>query len=342
LDYAALTEGLAGGDAIISPIALDAWPGDGTEGLSREFLKNRLMEDLHRRREELVKRCQKYLSRYGHTNRAPAVMWLLGQLASLDIDMQTLEIGLVKYTSAWPDQRSCGVWEELLGRYPNSPQAALARWRLAELVLRDAQVQAGLQHLQAAHSRLKTIVSQSASSCASETVFRPAASIPSRRYYDSALFAVERLIWQIKRNDLVSDEPAGRALGAYLRLNPYDIDYLQRIGNLARDNEHTLFGDNLKLAVALAIPDLYERADMLISLADSGQIDVSVEANYELGRLALRTRQAPALPLVEKLASPQKYFELVVAAPPNPWAPLAEKNLAVLSAGCSPSGEPAR
>jgi len=89
-------------------------------------------------------------------------------------------------------------------------------------------------------------------------------------------------------------------------------------------------GDNLKLAVALATPNLYERAEMLILLAEDERTDSAIEANYQLGHLALRTREAPALGLVEKLKNPRAYFQLVVAAPDNPWRDLAAYQLAAL------------
>ena len=94
--------------------------------------------------------------------------------------------------------------------------------------------------------------------------------------------------------------------------------------------------------MALACPNLYERAEMLILLAARGDPDAAIEANYELGRLTMRTAEAPALPLVENLRQAEDYFRAVQAAGISPWKPLAEEYLAALARrASSPVAAPA-
>jgi hypothetical protein len=145
------------------------------------------------------------------------------------------------------------------------------------------------------------------------------------------------LVWLIESNDVTNNPLSAEAFAALLDANPCGLNYYRQLSELAGRHEHTLLGDNLKLAVAMATPSLYERAEMLILLAEDPKSDSAVEANYELGRLAMRTGQAPALPLVENLRKPQEYFQRVVASPPNPWQQPAWEHLASLKPTTRPS-----
>ena len=91
-------------------------------------------------------------------------------------------------------------------------------------------------------------------------------------------------------------------------------------------------GDNIKLAIALQTPNVYERAEMLIQLARDERTDSAIVANFELGKLALRTAEAPAIGLVEGLKTPQEYFRTVIAAPANPYKRRAAELLVSLAA----------
>jgi hypothetical protein len=53
-------------------------------------------------------------------------------------------------------------------------------------------------------------------------------------------------------------------------------------------------------------------------------------ANFELGKLALRTAEAPAISLVKGLKTPEEYFKIVIASPPNPFQKKAAELLASL------------
>ena len=63
---------------------------------------------------------------------------------------------------------------------------------------------------------------------------------------------------------------------------------------------------------------------------DIDRFVAAIEANYELGRLVMNNADAPALTLIEGLKSPRAYFELVVAAPPNPWQNTAGRYLSLI------------
>lgn len=343
LEYALITEQLATGDAVFEPVTLEAWSRQNpTEGLNPQTLRIRIEDDLERRRQELAARCLRFVERRPGSERAPAALWVAAQAASAQVDGPALQVGLIKCSASHPVQASASLWERLAKAYPRSPQAGLAYGRLGELAMRRGEVHQAYAHLVKAQEELTRRTAQPAAppgGAAVAKVFAPEPSVPSDRYYDEATFAVRRLQWLMDSNDVLNDLPSAEALAAYLNCSPRDTHYLDRLSRLAGLYEQTHLGDNLKLAVALACPNLYERAEMLILLAARGDTDAAIEANYELGRLTMRTSEAPALPLVENLRQPEEYFRAIQAASPSPWKPLAEEHLASLSrrAGSAPA-----
>ena len=334
LDYALIANDLAPGDAIFEPVALEAWRrANQAEGMNPTTLRVRLQDDLQRRQDRLLARCRTFLGKYPGSIRAPGILWVMGQAASLQLDAPALEIGLVKYTAAHPLAGSEAVWRELADKHGQSFQAALALWRIGELSMRHQQSLDTYDLLSRAVQRLSVIAPPAGTDTdvpPTAQAFPPPADVPGPRYYAEAMFSVRRLLWLLEHNDVLGDAVSAEAMAAILEANPCELNYCQRLAELAGKYEHTPLGDNLKLVVAMATPNLYERAEMLIQLAKDARYDVAVEANYELGRLTMRTGQAPALPLVENLKKPQEYFEMVTAAPPNPWQQPAWEHLASL------------
>jgi len=336
LQYALISDELAWSDEIFSPVLLRDWRlRHDAAGLTLAKLKVRIEGQLAQRRHELARRCEAFVARFPASRRVPAILWLQAQALSLQLHAPGLELEtpVVRFSASYPSQASAEIWRRLVTEYGQAPHAALARVRLGVMALRARQVDRAEKLLREAIRQLRSELSSMVNRRARATefsLFFPPPQQPPQAYYSEMLLAAERLIWLIERNDLLTDPPAAEATAAYLQANPHQLDYRQRLGRLAETYEGTKMGDNLKLAVALATPNLYERAEMLILLAEDERTDSAIEANYHLGHLALRTREAPALGLVEKLKSPREYFQLVVAAPKNPWQELAAFHLAAL------------
>lgn len=345
LDYAVLVIDLAPGEAILDDVALSRWTREhGAEGLNRQTQLIRVREDLQARRRDLVARCDAFGQRYPADSRAPAVLWIRAQCESLQLDERAFERDLVRYSSSHPLAGSEATWRRLVEQHPASPQAALGKWRLAQFALRVCDPARADELLEEAAEKLAEIVrgfNEAAVAAASETIFRPDPAVPGVGHYREALAAAEKLIWLIRENDAVNNAGSAEALSAFAKVNPRSQDYSQRLGALAGAYEKTPMGDNLKLAVAQATGDLYTRAEMLILLAElTPPTDAAIEANYELGRVALRTSEAPAIGLLEKLRKPESYFKVVVAARPNPWQELARRQLKWLRPTTRPGPAP--
>ncbi|MDP6633806.1 MAG: hypothetical protein QGG42_02830 [Phycisphaerae bacterium] len=235
---------------------------------------------------------------------------------------------------------------------------------LSDEVISEHLVQAD-KHLAWAEKRLATIVAESdeADDRSIDRVFLPVPLLPTRGCYRQALVEVQRLRWLIVANSVVetwekalADGKADArlkakklltALSDYLQIDANGLppaDYRKSLATLIEKFEGTNLGDNLTLAWASAPADPddaqydparvpYDRARALIPLAEvRPPTDAAIQASFELGILASGTAGAAALGLVENLRKPEEYFKLVIAAPDNPWKPLARERLAWLEA----------
>lgn len=322
LEYAVIAERIVPGDVLFQPFSAAAISSD------------RLQKDLVRRQQECIDACERFRARYGDSQRIAEVLWIEAQARSLHLDVRAFETGTFRASAGFPSPASAEAWRMLSETLPGAPQAQLARWRLGELALRRQEIALGDDLLNAAARRLQEHMKARAkvSTGASEMrVFQPVSVLPSRDYYDEALFRVRELIWLIERNNVLNDSAAAEALAAMLDENPLALNYDERLGNLVSVYEGTALGDNLILAVALATPDPYAQAEMLIYLAEDERTDAAVKANYQLGMLTMQTERARALPLIPNLKKPADYFRIVIAAPPNPWQDLAGEHLARLT-----------
>jgi len=348
LDYALIVSRLQTDGSIFEDVALGRWLREHHEqGLNLKTARVRVGEDLARRRGELVDRCEEFLRRHPGSDRRASVMWLMAQARSLQLDESAFRAELVRYVSSFPLEESAEAWQALREAYPGSPHAALADWRLGELALRavaapqgrdpNQLVRQGDEHLRRAAERLREMFPAAADR--QETperrrVFSPEPDVPSRRYYRDAAEAVERLLWLVQRNGVLEDPASAEALAVLLDINPKVPDYYDRLKGLldpAKGREKTAMGDNLKLAVALQTADVYRRAEMLVQLAKDVTTDAAIVANFELGKLALRTAQSRAIGLVEGVQKPEKHLSLVVEGPPNPYQQKAAELLASLT-----------
>jgi hypothetical protein len=334
LDCALIAEGLGPGDTIFQPVKLEQWRLEqGAEGLNQQTLEIRLQDHLQRLRQSLIGRCRRFVARHARSKRVGPVLWIEAQCQSLQLDVSAFQAGTVRYSASFPSSGSVRLWQQIGQECPGTPHAALADGRLGELALRRQDVKEADLRLQAAAKGLEGLLAAQRRAVMLEPetgLFQPAEAVPSLGYYAETLLRIRRLIWLMERNNVLNDPTDGEALAAMLNENPYEPQYEERLGRLAGRYEKTALGDNLKLAVAMATADPYGQAEMLIWLAEDERTDAAVEANYQLGMLVMQTARAHALRLIPKLKKPQDYFQIVIAAPPNPWTQLAREHLSRL------------
>jgi tetratricopeptide (TPR) repeat protein len=337
LAYAQLTDSLGSGDQLLpaQPLSPEGtFPEVPSHRVDREAAQTRRLTE---RCQTLRAACGRFLTRYPNSRRAPSVMWILAQSDSLQRDQRDLNTEVIRYTVAHPSLDAESTCRRLVEQYPESDQAALALWQLGQFAIRhtltqktptQASIDQACSLLHQAEEKLREIVSTRRDEPHSSNPFPALANHPRRKDdYEKALFAVEKMNWLIEKNDVREDPACRRALAELLSINPYAPDGRVRFRQLAQGSTFakTKMADNLRMAYALELTDRSDRAEAMLALAEDELQDAAIEANYELGYLALRFAKMSQIP-----QAPEAYFTIVVAAPENPWQSRAAKHLAWL------------
>ncbi len=333
LDYAVITAGISGNCAIFEPVVLETWRSANADAADTPGdLRDAIAKDLRQRQQEVAGRCDRFIAEHPTSVRAPAVLWIKAQCQSLQIDEPALWAGMIKYVESYPLEESRPTWQALAADHGRSSQAALARWKLAELTLRQGDMTGAIEHLRKASAAMATMPGPEARAAGSErtAVFTPRPPIPDAAYYERAKIDVSRLIWMMEANDVLTDAASARAMTAYLSVNPYQYTYSSQLGALLENPAYrdSKMGNNIRLAVARAASNLDDKVQMLERIArDSRDTDAVAEANFELGRLAMQWPGA-----AKQMRSPREYFDRVIAmdraGTTNPWRLQAAKWLA--------------
>jgi hypothetical protein len=118
-------------------------------------------------------------------------------------------------------------------------------------------------------------------------------------------------------------------MAAFLEVNPALAPDARALKARAETFKDTPVYGNWTVAVAKAQTDVYERARLLIQVAENWRDDpdAAIVANYELGILAM---SEPVLRMFEDMESPSVYFRRVQDGPVNPWKDIAAQRLKVL------------
>lgn len=343
LQYAVLTAPLSGGEELFPDMSQKDWLRRQGEGLNELTHPSRLTDDLEGRRAALVRHCSDFLSRYSGSRRCPAVAWIAAQTQCLQLAPESFEGNVISYTSFFPFEASEPAWRELLANYPDSPQAALARWRISVLQFRKvadlpdgdpavaSTLAEGWADLTGARARLATIVEEGRRTRQErEKLFTRSPSMPALEIYQHALQSARRLEWIIAGNEVLNDHRRARVLARWQKLNPLAPSFQAGLRALAQEASETCprLADNLRLELAKLHPDAYDRAEALLEVADDERTDAAIEANFELGLLASQKALAPMIGLT--LKDPGEYFQLVIDSPPNPFQARAAERLAWL------------
>jgi len=332
LAYATLAEGVLASDELLPAERFELVPAaTTTAAATRPGLPAQAARALARmqlRRAELRARCERFLRRYPDSPRGAAVMWVLATLEDIEPDFRALRGGLARWAYKGPSERSAGLWYDLVDRFPDSPQALLAQYRLGIVALRQERVKEGWEHLHTALTQLELKTAPAAPSLW-RRVFVPMESLPGMEYYRAALEHIWQVVWLMEANQ-VRDGSAEdvRALAEYMRLWPDFAVPAGRLRELAAGAAGTRLADNFRFRAAMAVKDELARAEALSAVAAEVN-DAAVAANYELGRLAMRWADRPAWRKL-KLKSAREYFKLVARAPKSPYGPRAERLLALL------------
>jgi hypothetical protein len=326
LEYAQLVDHAERNAMVFSARWREDWLTEHPEAsrLGAGALRKEIRTSLMQRRNRMARECDVFLEKHPEGARAPEVLWVLGQCASMRLDEVGYRHRVIRGTSSHVLPISEGVWQRLVKDYPTSPQAGLGMWHLAELSLREGKIREGYGQLLKARKRLdKAIARMPAVPERFEQTFIEPDMMPSRAVYAATLQAVRERIWLIEWKNLVNDPQGGEAFAAYLNVDPNDAMATVYYAQLAEQYADTVMAKNLLLAAVLREPDPDERAARLLPLVEQEEAtDVSIAAAWELGLIRSRTARE-----MEDYHSPETYLRSSQSVPNNPWASRAARQL---------------
>lgn len=228
LRYALIVGALGPGDALFPEEPLSDWQSrTAHQGLAGQALAEDVEGELDARRRRLIGRCEDFLDRYPKSSRAPEVLWVQAQAYSARLLGGQLARGVIQFSAAWPLEASRGCWQRLADQYPQTPPAALARWRLLQLSARSGNLQALRSPAAQAAEALDAVAGRLASTRG--PFGEPRAAVPGIDHFHDAVAQARELA------DLI-DLHASRLplLGEYLRCDPDEPGDLRRRGELAQ------------------------------------------------------------------------------------------------------------
>jgi hypothetical protein len=334
LEYNLLTAGLSPTDTLLEPMPLKQWrERNHVPDLPAKGLLAKVQDDLQSQKNQLARRCDRFLDEHAKSDRAAAVLWVRAQVASLVVDAPALAGGEVRYDASYVRGESAPAWSQLAKEYGTRPQGALAQWRLAELDLREGKIPEALARLRDCDQRLGKLLArrhrEKAPSPADLNPFAGSALVPRQVCYQIAQAQVQQLLWILNQVHAEQDAPSAQALQLWRSLDPSAPNYADQLQKLADlcDKAKTTMADVVRLALAQVDRDANRRLTVLAALASQPQSPAYVQANFELGEQALRwTKPGPGM------KSAKDYFQAVADAGENPWKEQALQRLGTLTA----------
>ncbi|RPI61278.1 MAG: hypothetical protein EHM48_05945 [Planctomycetaceae bacterium] len=197
LEYASIADSMAGGCTIFEPTFTDAWAkSNNYNKLSPDQLRKRVLDDMNARRGYIIARCDSFLERFPQSNKCAEVLWIKAQSQSIQLDEAEFRKGTIRYIESTPLPESRETWTRLARDLNDSPQAALADWRLGELALRSGNRTEARRRLTLAAENLNSIIIRQREMRQEEKtrVFRPMQSIPAASCYEQAQIEANRLL----------------------------------------------------------------------------------------------------------------------------------------------------
>jgi hypothetical protein len=222
------------------------------------------------------------------SNRMPIALYYKALLSELSPDLNLLwEKEILKFYNSYPFERSRSIWYKLYSEFPQSPESAEARWRIAmfwasqnkfeqaDTILAEAQ--------KMLNERMKTLEQEQPQA---DSLFSPFKSPAYSTMNSFKIIELQRRINMLRSliNSQNRNTPeTAERLAKFVGINPHSTDYPQKLENLlAKTPASDPLRDNLLLAQIQLIADDHLRAEKLSQLhKDYPNTDGGIQALYE-------------------------------------------------------------
>jgi len=228
----------------------------------------------------------------------PTVMYFRGLLSEIRPDVRDIvDSEMLRFYSDYPFEDNYLTWEELFARFPGSPEAIEARWRIAMHYARKRQFETADQYCQTAMVEIGKIQDALPTSGpeASDSIFaafqKPAPTVMTRFKLRDLEVRIRKLQSLISKENQGDDDDSKKRLAEFLMLNPHDErTYAVRLdGLLEKMPEEDGLRDNILLEKALLVDDIQRRLQLLEALKKQyPQRDAGIQAWYEWGMAKIK------------------------------------------------------
>lgn len=226
----------------------------------------------------------KFLRDFPTSRYRPCVLYIKGRTLDMHIDSEAFQrVGLLRFYPDFPSVASQAAWEALASKYPNSPLAKVARFRLARLYARAGEIDEAISELAVVvDSRTRRELRESETRTFENLLAKkpPEASLEDEHlnFEDRASEMLELL--RHNRSDKYGDAP----LIAYLNCDPRHAKYSQNLASILERFPKCAITDNIELQRALASPKAEDRVHRLEKLRERfPDGDTSAEVLFRLG-----------------------------------------------------------
>jgi hypothetical protein len=292
------------------------------------------------KRQWLLEQYDLFITKRPQSHRMPIALYYKALLSEYRPELSLLaEKETLHFYNDYPHRESLPIWYFLYENFPQSNESLEARWRIASdwagagRFEQAEKIAAEAQDM--VEKRLKLLEEKQAKSESLFGLFRPP---PDSAMTVFKLGELQRELNQLRLllgpENRIGEPGAAERLARFVTLNPYGLDYGQRLDELLRQTgAKDGLRDNILLAQAKLIADQQLQAQKLSQLHQEFQeTDGGMQALYELGLLKIslwRQQQESNLELKKKyLTQTRAILTSFVNLYPNSfYAEQVKKNL---------------
>lgn len=309
-----------------------------------QWFANDLPEELRyqSKRSQLLAQYNYFLEKRPFSRRVAIALYFKAMVNELMPDARYFgQTETLRFYQDYPFYENLHIWQDLLVRFPDSPEALEARWRLAVHLAGQMRFKEALGLCEVALALLeKTLPALSESAVSSGnliTVFVPPARTVMTRYklqdLRTRLLCLKETLSPVNQG---RTEAERQRLARFVLLNPYSLSYARQLEDLlATTSEEDPLRDNLLTARTRLIGDLQMRSAALREIWEKyPDQDGGIQALYELGALRLQQwkEMKPEGARTELLLEARQLLNhLIQTYPDSPYSDLARRLLAPLA-----------
>jgi len=253
------------------------------------------------KRQQLLEQYNLFINKRPTSKRIPIALYYKAMLNEYSPNIrQFAQTEVLSFYSDYPHRETLPIWQKLLNESSQSAEALEARWRIAMLSagrqwfekaaelceLTESMVSERLELLEQTHQAPGTLSTAFAS---------PAPTVMTPFKLKDLQRKLQKLAELVNGQNLNESEKSKKALAEFIILNPYSMDYPQRLDRLiAETDKKSPLRDNLLLAKIMLIGDAQLKAEKLKELGEKfTNTDGGIQAIYELGILKVALWKDP-------------------------------------------------